>query len=54
MNDRDADTDQERQVGLASVGATLAAAREAAHVQLMLEDGHLALFYIAEPAAADE
>ena len=28
MNDRDADTDQERQAGLASVGATLAAARE--------------------------
>ena len=28
MNDREADTDQERQLGLASVGATLAAARE--------------------------
>ena len=28
MNDRDADTGQERQAGLASVGATLAAARE--------------------------
>ena len=28
MNDRQADTDQERQLGLASVGATLAAARE--------------------------
>ena len=28
MNDRDADTDQQRQAGLASVGATLAAARE--------------------------
>jgi len=28
LNDREADTDQERQLGLASVGATLAAARE--------------------------